>query len=295
MKLNLITPVKWVEETALLPGRFCIAPVAAKEQVYFEYFRAAAGRGYAVILDNGIFEGKVLGSREYCELAFQMGAKIIVCPDSIGAEWDANHSNALKFRDLACDRWHGWTNGPLPEFMIVPQCRAGDLEGGWTAINTAFAAGFEYIGICRDLCYNMYGQLSKTTDQELNRFLFSADLQRAWPIDKIMATKWHFLGVGNQVHMLQHYWFVDSMDTASFFWGAANGEMIRNGVLNLRVKRPDDYFTRQYTDRIAVVPPPGSSAIWAELREFLQRSCRTADEYATMAMTRRHELLKDRI
>ena len=56
MELSLICPVAHLEYTSLLPGRFAIAPVAARFKTYRSYFTKAACRdGYSVTLDNGVF------------------------------------------------------------------------------------------------------------------------------------------------------------------------------------------------------------------------------------------------
>jgi len=247
MELSLITPVNNLEYTKLLPGRFCIAPVAAKYPTYRDYFAEASHAGYNVTLDNGVFESDKMSDAEYIDLARYIKPKVIVIPDTINAPANENWQAALVFIEEVVE---AQINGlPLDvELMYVPQCEGGDVNGFWNGVDSAIESKkLQWIGICRDACFNAFGHRTNTRDQELNRFYFAAELQRMYARNCILKKKWHFLGVGRQLHMLQYFWFVDSMDTASLFYQSVLGNIVtEEGILPGELKRPKDYFQREF-------------------------------------------------
>ena len=241
MELCLITPPLFVEFTGLLSGRFCIAPVARDNTKYFEYFKKAADDGYNVILDNGAWEGSLVTGAELTSLADAMNAKVIITPDIVGG--DSKESYQLS-RDFAADC------GPLFELMVVPQCRPGENGEFWKVVKQAIEnPQFEWIGIGRQPVINAFSQFTMTDDQELNRFYFACEMHKRGFVHlaKRAGKKFHFLGVGDKIHYLQYYYWVESIDTASLFHQATfSNQVTLEGLLPTDVSRPKDYFTRIY-------------------------------------------------
>lgn len=248
MELSLICPVKHIEWTKLLPGRFCIAPIARRYKEYFSYFHNASIDGYKVMLDNGVFEDDKTQDEDYINLAREIEPRVLVIPDTINASAKENWEAACGFIDLVkVEELNNSLHVPV-ELMFVLQCEKDDTEGFWRALFLALRSEeVQWIGICRDAVFNAFSQFTCTEDQELNRFYFVSQLQEKYR-NEIPQKKWHFLGIGNRLDLLQYYWFVDTMDTASLFYQATmdvtvTNEFILPGVL----KRPKDYFVRDFS------------------------------------------------
>jgi len=285
MELSLICPVKHIEWTKLLPGRFCIAPVALKHEVYRNYFADAAIAGYKVILDNGVFEGKRLQEDDYIGLARLIKPRVLVIPDIINAGVDANYGEALSFIELVkVEELNNSLYEPV-ELMFVVQCEKDDTEGFWRVIDRAMMnEDIQWIGICRDAIYNAFSKWTHTEDQELNRFFFAAQLQkREYGAANISSVKWHFLGIGAHLDLLQYYWFVDAMDTASLFYQSTLGNMVTaEGIMTGELKRPKDYFVRDF----------GPEEEWTD---FLRGNCITALAFAQQADALKRHILGGRL
>lgn len=283
MELSLITPVKHIEWAKLLPGRFCIAPVALKHTEYERYFINASHQGYKVILDNGVFESDKVQDQEYLELARTIKPRVLVAPDTINASTSENYEAALKFIDLVkVEELNASLREPI-ELMFVPQCKKGDTGGFWEVISDAMMnEDIHWIGICRDAVYNAFSQYTHTEDQELNRFFFAVLLQKEYCVN-LERVKWHFLGMGNRIDLLQYYWFVDTMDTASLFYQSTMDIAITNEfILPSRLKRPQDYFDRDFE------PEEG----WVNT---LKCNCANALEMAQKADALRRRILGGRL
>ncbi len=240
MQLSLITPVEYLQYTSLLPGRFALAPVAREFATYHDYFAAASEAGYKVILDNGIFENDKVANDDYLDLVRSIKPQVLVIPDTINANAVDNWNEAIAFVAKVKEANLPWQT----ELMFVIQCEKEEETSFWDTLDKALdTSEFEYIGICRDAVYNAFGHITNTEDQELNRFYFAAALQKRYNTVCIGRKKWHFLGMGNRIDLLQYYWFVDSMDTASLFYQATLGVEITNEFfLPAKLKRPQDYF-----------------------------------------------------
>lgn len=273
MELSLIVPVAHLELTKLLPGRFCIGSVAAAYPVYESYFRRASAAGYKVILDNGVFEDEVLDDTVYIELARSIQPTVLVVPDTIGSDAQTNWEKALAFagRNNLDPKW---------ELMFVPQCECNDAAGLANVFDEwLHSPRFKWVGICRDAIYNAFGKYTNTEDQELNRFHFSVWAQHYEYMERALAAgkKFHFLGIGERLDLLQYYWFVNSMDTASFFYQSTLGVAASRGKLLQVAKRPRDYFTRNF----------GPESDWLPL---LKHNCRHALHYASEAQKLRNRI-----
>lgn len=288
MELSLICPVAHIEHTALLSGRFCLAPVALKYEVYRRYFEDASITGYAVILDNGIFEDDLVQDEDYINLARKIKPRVLVAPDVINAGADTNYKAACRFATLVASEK---LNDVLPkpvELMHVVQCEKDDDDGFWRVLDDILPGEtFQWIGICRDAMYNAFSQYTNSTDQELNRFYFAARLFEAFPGPEgralILSKKWHFLGVGNRLDLLQYYWFIDAMDTASLFYQATLGKTVTpDGFLAGILKRPKDYFAREFLPE----------DFW---RENLEYNCTEALYWAQLAGKNRQRILGGRL
>lgn len=250
MELSLICPIKHIERTSLLPGRFCIAPVAIRYDEYKRYFINASGKGYKVILDNGIFEEDQVQDEDYINLARQIKPRVLVAPDTINAGAKENLEAANKFAEMVqVEELNASLQQPI-ELMHVLQCRKDDDSGFWVALRDVLDEDtYQWIGICRDVVFNAFSQYTHTEDQELNRFYFAARLQERFPTIDILRKKWHFLGMGKRLDLLQYFWFVDAMDTASLFYQSTLINYVDTDSFTLLgdLKRPKDYFTRDFS------------------------------------------------
>ncbi len=284
MELSLITPVKHIKLTALLAGRFCVAPIAIRHKEYMWYFVKAAEAGYKVILDNGVFESNKVQDEDYIDLARQIKPRVLIAPDEINLGAGANYDATLKFIDLVTTEELDNSLKEPVELMHVIQCEKNGDAGFWKVLDCVMCNNdIQWIGICRDAVYNAFAQYTHTEDQELNRLYFTARLQEMHGPAEIVRKKWHFLGIGNRLELIRHYWFVDAMDTASFFYQSTLGnhvtkEFFMPGVL----KRPRDYFIRDF----------GPEERWIEALEF---NCLQALVVAQQADVRRRRILGGRL
>lgn len=283
MQLSLITPISYLKYTNLLPGRFCVAPIALQQPDYLRYFSVASAQGYKVVLDNGIFEDAQVSVEDYIELARRIKPRVLIAPDTINADACANY----KASDEFVAQWHTEKEDLdyAPELMHVIQCRKDDDEDFWHVLKTILDdPAYQWIGICRDAVYNAFSQYTQTEDQELNRFFFACRLQEMIPNNQeLRKKKWHFLGMGSRLNLLPYYWFVDAMDTASLFYQATLGNVVTDEfILPGNLKRPPDYFIAQFLHEEE----------WVHL---LQHNCNSALGMAQLADKNRRKILGGRL
>ncbi len=278
MELCLITPAAHVEHTKLLPGRFCLANV--KDDGYRRFFGASSDAGYEVILDNGVFEGELVSDEEYFKTISFLKPHVVVAPDLMNADAHVNFNRASDFA----------TNVKsvidTPELMFVPQCKQGNDASFNNVIIEAIRSGlFQWIGICRNACFNAFGQFTHTNDEDLNKFYFGAWAEQhgILTLAREKGVRFHLLGIGGDLSMLERLWWVDRADTASLFFQATQGQLVSaDGILSENVSRPTDYFCRDF----------GHHTLW---HDALIHNCYAAQIYATAAKRKRYEILKDRI
>jgi hypothetical protein len=273
-KLCLITPAdkECLTLTEHLPGRFCIASQLKNSIEYWNYFHAAAKKGYEVILDNGVFENDIIEDQELIDFACNMNVSILVCPDIIGGDIEENWERTLDFIERAKR-----TQYP-GRFMHVPQCPPDkhlelmDFLDMFTYDSRNVPEELTHLGICRDALANAFRQWTHTEDQELNRLFFGYTLESDGLLEPLIERfKFHFLGLGDNLWALQYYWYVDSVDTASLFWQGYQGMSVStNGVLATLTKRPKDYFTRKYQ-------------LSEDEKYQITRNCYYAQKYSDMA------------
>jgi hypothetical protein len=269
MELSLITPPAFVEYTELLPGRFCVGSVAARDNKYRDFFKESAKKGYCVILDNGAFEKELLSFNALRELACEIGASVVIAPDIYGG----NTQESLALSQRYADEFLAKVPYSL---MLVLQCAPGQilidemLEG--------LPSVFSWIGFPRILAHNLYARQTHCSEQELLRFLLSSDIQTSAAFDALRKRKIHFLGLGDELFMLPYFWWVDSIDTASLFWQAACGNKVtEDGFLHTRISRPSNYFS------LTRVSGPG-------FVDCLEHNCKRALEWAEKANERRRTI-----
>lgn len=283
MELALITPVAYTRYVDLLPGRFCIGPVAFSREDYLTPFIHARN----TILDNGIFEDDLLDDKTLIDLTISLRPKVLVVPDIINSNGEENFNRAVEFYRSFVER-NMRIDWPI-ELMYVIQCKRNDEDAFWHNFTQVMTDGrFKWIGICRDAVCNAFSQYTHTEDQELNRLYFSTELQRQYNVKQLLQNgkKFHFLGIGDNVWAIQYYWFVESMDTASFFWAATQGITISDdGVLKTELKRPRNYFTRDISSEVA------SSVFETDLKY----NCLNAQLYAQKADTLRRNIVGGRL
>jgi len=278
MELALICPVNYVHMSSLLPGRFCIASIAAKHPNYSDYFCNASAQGYNVVLDNGMFEEDTLTDAQLWQTSDVIQPQVLIAPDEFDSSAKANYERALTFtkaRDKHTD----------VQLMHAIQCMYGDETGFWIALEKTLKEDeFDWVGIGRNTLYNAFGRHTLTRDQSLNAFYFIIELRkthpRIWNLFKNSNTKIHLLGIGGRVDLLKYFWFVDRMDTASFFWQGSLGRSIQYGTLSEQIKRPRDYFIRDYSERFFT---------------FIESNCRQASIFAQKANELKRQELGGRI
>jgi len=252
-----------------------------KDAKYRDMFIQAA-KNYEVVLDNGAFEDSLVHKEEYFELISQMKPAIVVAPDLLNANANANLRVGIEFAEELRDRMGRNT----PQIMFVPQCERGDTEGFYFAINEALNSHkFQWLGICRNACYNAFGRLTHTADESINKLFFgmwaeqNVILQRA----REEGVRFHMLGIGGNFALLQKMWWVERADTASLFFQSTLGNHIsRDGILSEAVYRPPDFFYRDF----------GPDKEWADALTF---NCNVALKYASNAKRLRNEVLGERI
>lgn len=282
MELSLICPVSEIESTKLLSGRFCLANIAAKYPTYLEYFTQATADGYQVILDNGIFEDDQIAPEQFASIIETVQPAIVIAPDTIMGDAEKNLERGRKFAIGITS-----TFPDVKQICFVPQCVIGDLLGFQKVLIAAIEDPlFQVIGICRDAVYAAFNQYTHSQEQEVNRYFFSCWAQKEGYIQlaQSLGKKWHFLGVGDHWHLLQYYWFVDYMDTASLFWNSINGVEMKNGVFPTMLRRPLDYFFRDY-----------NGLLTEEILELLIFNCQQAQQYVDKANALARKLKGKRI
>lgn len=248
MKLCLITPIEHLDYTTRWEGRFCLAPVVNASPAYADFFVQERQLKYDVILDNGIFETAELSHQQLIDAWRKTNANIIVLPDRINSDGQEN----IQLAEAALATF----NRTVPDimntsFMYVPQISPEDANPMTSLIEQykwiLKTPCVQWLGICRDMVYQVWGRRFECKDQELNRLRwgdhFLTYFQQAF---RDAGKKVHFLGLGERFDLLSYAWYVDSCDCASAFWQPLQGTQAKNGVLPTILKRPFDYFYRYY-------------------------------------------------
>lgn len=281
MELCLIAPAAHVRQTSLLPGRFCLANVAQNcRSEYQEFFSDQTAAGYEVVLDNGAFEGELVSDDQYVGAINVIKPQVVVAPDLLNVHAQDNLAHAIEFADNHIKLLEH------TQLMFVPQCTRGNDASYLTAILDAIKSGhFHWLGICRNACFNAFGQYTHTEDEAVNKLFFGAWAEQKGILDiaRLRGIRFHLLGIGGDLNMLRYFWWVDRADTASLFFQATLGEHVsRHGRLVEHVSRPADYFRRDFG------PPEGWLAT-------LKYNCAAALIYASEAARLKHKILQDRI
>lgn len=285
MELMLITPKRHLEIQQFLPGRFCLAHIAARDEEYKNHFKQASIHhhgNHRVMLDNGCFEEDLVSDEVLVSLTREIKPEWLIIPDLLNEDVDRNYARAMQFIQV-------WI-GEIPEttkLMFVPQVEPkkralNDLN---RIVQTASSnAHIQGLGLCRDALGNACRPFTHTKDQELNRFWY---LTHAFSPSDPPKIYLHCLGVGDRVDLIQHYWMVDSMDTASFFHQGMFGQRITNGTLIPICKRPKYYFDMDFQ----------SAYDWQSGISNVLHNCLVATRYARKATELRKTLLgeKERI
>ena len=278
MELCLITPAHFVDYTRYLSGRFCIAPVALKYPEYKEFFLESAQLGYEIVLDNGAFEGEVIADAQLHDLACEMSAKIVIAPDLYGESTVGSYEESLKYAGYAQSQ-----KAPYQLMMVLQSAPISGFlarEAFWGQVDNMKDGDteFSWWGIPRILCHNLYARDTGVMEQEYLRLMFHMQACEMG-LFKDTKRKFHLLGIGDHVHMIENFWWASRADTASFFWQSACGNQMDEGILHTRVARPKDYFDIT-----------GSRKEVQENENFnstLYHNCFQAQEIATRAKERR--------
>lgn len=93
-----IAPATYLKQLGSRKRHFALAQVALRDDRYRDFYRQAAEHGEHVILDNGAYEGELLGFAALLELAVDIRPSVVVAPDFLR---DAEKSRyvAQAFRD----------------------------------------------------------------------------------------------------------------------------------------------------------------------------------------------------
>ncbi|KKL91697.1 hypothetical protein LCGC14_1892120, partial [marine sediment metagenome] len=170
--------------------------------------------------------------------------------------------------------------------MFVAQCQRGDVGGYRRVLEEAIRSKlFKWIGVCRNSCFNAFGQYTHTIDEAINKLYFGiwAEHEGILELARKKGVRFHLLGIGGNIGMLKYLWWVDRADTASLFYQATLGEKVSPcGMLSEAVSRPPDYFQRNF----------GADHTW---RAVLVHNCYEAQKYTTAAKRLRYDILKERI
>lgn len=279
MELALITPAtaRHLDASYLLPVKFCIAPVALHETLYKTFFQDCVKRGYTVILDNGVFESTIITDKDFFQLITEIQPTTVCIPDRIGSPAFDNLFNARQWKQQWEESKQYASLKTKPKLMFILQCEVDATVDFEDVIRDAVSSGdFDVIGLSREAAYFAYGKWTHSSEQEINRLYAVQRLQQIGIVQESikLGVGWHFLGIGEHVDLIQYYWFVDSMDTASFFFNNTHDEAIGS------IKRPSDYFTRTFTH--------------VDM-EAVKRTCDQAQVYASLATKLRHKILRDRL
>ena len=204
-----------------------------------------------------------------------MGAKIVVVPDLYGGNAEDNFKKGLAYKEKF----------PNPPYLLMFVCQTAAKSQAWPQEEESFwrilkeaTEIFHFVGIPRIATHNLYSDKAKTMSQELLRFIFSHELQKRIPQNELEYRNFHLLGVGDELHMLEHFWWVHSMDTASLFWQSWVGNRVScDGLLHSIIARPKHYFHLERKD----FPP--------NFKDILKKNCEAAMKYASKAKElRRH-------
>jgi len=278
MELCLITPAKHTSWMRLLPGRFCLANI--KDEMYIRAFKEASKEGYDVVLDNGAFEDALVDDSTYLAVARTIQPKVLVAPDLMNADSQANLICAFGFAERVI------ASELDTELMFVPQCERGNTYRYRKSIEAAIESDkFQWLGICRNSCFNAFGQYTHTLNENINKFYFGVWAAQNGILEtaRSKGIRFHLLGVGGDIFMLKYLWWIDRADTASLFYQATLGEKVSPcGMLSEAVSRPPDYFQRNF----------GADHTW---RAVLVHNCYEAQKYTTAAKRLRYDILKERI
>lgn len=289
MKLALITPVAHLNFVHSLPGRFAIAPIAHEYPQYAKFYTEQQQLGIDVILDNGVFENIDFQDSDFFEVIQQMLPKVVIAPDKINATALENYERATTFAETLYSLPFVKDTDYKPEIMFVAQCQRS--SHAWYDMTDIFEKFSEnplltWLGICRDFAYQIVGEHTQTVRQEVNRLALGIILKHSGFLQRFKkeGKKIHFLGVGDDVHLLQHAHWVDSADTASFFYQAMNGQVLGNvGVLYSKYRRPYNYFELDY------------GKLSANIEARITTNCQEAQRYAYMATRTQKDIEGGRI
>lgn len=223
MLLFLINPAT-IDTPKHSDGAFMIAPWLCDNEPYRKQQEELLRQGAFSILDNGAFEGAPLKQEDLTDImeALPRYPDVLVLQDNL--DCDAKESKARAIEHYGHLRTQ-FENIPF-ELMYVPHVRPKEgVQGLMGLLDWAHdpsQSWISWIGIPRATVNNAYSPYTQTEEQEVNRLVFVNDMMQVMPHLLITEKrkKWHFLGMGADINLIRHFWFVDSMDTASLTWAS---------------------------------------------------------------------------
>jgi hypothetical protein len=203
MKISFAAPVEYLHlNRKFSTCFFCIAPVAARNQFYNNFYTQAS----EVILDNGYYEyirGKfpLMPFNKVIDLALEIKAKYIILPDE-----EAYNLNGSWLR-----RWEREIPKELNFFVVYHYYKSTIKEIKKTLQQlddlTLEIPRLQYVGIPFFTAKTYSDEVRWTVAQEIER-------------GKYKRLKFHLLGMGNPNTCFPQF---DSVDTAGPIWQGLNG------------------------------------------------------------------------
>ena len=175
---------------------FAIAPML-KIPEYAEEVKRAREQGKELHIDNGVYEGQLMGVDEYLELCYEWKPDVVVLPDVL--------LNGGATVDLTSKFFHR-AKGNLPfKTMFVLQGRD----------DTEKLRGYELVGECADIIGLGLGAFEKDWRARICFFAHAWEARWNYHI--------HILGIANLADLCFWSAFAESCDTSLPFHAAHDG------------------------------------------------------------------------
>lgn len=119
MQYCFITPKPFLERYATRSTtHMVLAQLAARDQEYFNFYKARGEAGDVLIMDNGAYEGEQMGHQDLLEVALSMdNIELLVIPDTPN-NFDQNEDKCGEFLDYLDKEFH-WDEGEAYPFNLM--------------------------------------------------------------------------------------------------------------------------------------------------------------------------------
>lgn len=186
MHYACIAPTAYLEQYA---GRghfqLCLAQVAMRDAGYFEWYRKRRELGDFVILDNGAYEGELVGARELIRVSEELQPNVLTIPDKIN---DADESQRLYddfMREANGVKQFGW-----PAFMRVLQHESRDMDDWQELIDNIHDNWVALPRVLKEFRVEVAGYLNATkrSYQNVHAFGWTGNLNEVRQLAKLGVT-----------------------------------------------------------------------------------------------------------